>query len=123
VFQPFLFLLRRRPQQFVEVRGDWFGEGEEPDRGFVLLAALEVEPLEDLLGRLGRAEHLVEQREGRLRQGEHGQFRFGPEADSRLLQRRDRIHLRQRRERLVLLQIGEQSLGLFLQRAASASSP
>ena len=58
--QSLLALHRQRAEEFVEVRGERLVQGEEPDCGFVLLAELAVEPLEDLLGRFGRAEHLVE---------------------------------------------------------------
>ncbi len=109
-------VLFQRPEQFVEVRGDRFVQGEEPDLGLVLLAVLAVERLEDFLRRFGRAEHLVEQGDRRLIQGERGQIRSGPEAASRLLQGRARIPLRQRREWLVVFQIREQLLGLFLLR-------
>ena len=96
--------------------GDRFGERQKPDLRFPLLAILAVEFLEDLLSRFGRAEHLVEQGQCRLIQWQRGQFRSCSKADSRLLQRYDRVHLRQRREWFVFLQIGEQFLGLFLER-------
>ena len=94
------FFSRQRPDEFVEVWDDRYGEREEPDSRFVLLAVLAVEFLEDLLRRFRRAEDLIEQGQCRLIQWQRRQFRSGPKADSRLLQRRDRIHLRQRRERL-----------------------
>ena len=49
-----LFIPRQRAEEFVEVRGDRFGEGEEPDARLVLLAVLAVEFLEDLLRRFRR---------------------------------------------------------------------
>ena len=57
-----LFIPRQRAEEFVEVRGDWFGEGEEPDARFFLLAVLAVEFLEDLLRRFRQAEQFVQLR-------------------------------------------------------------
>ncbi|MBC7815305.1 MAG: hypothetical protein IAG10_00230 [Planctomycetaceae bacterium] len=51
------FLPCQRAEEFVEVRGDRLAQGEEPDLGFVLLARLAVERLEDFLSRFRRAEH------------------------------------------------------------------
>ncbi len=58
------------------MRGDRLAQGKEPDRGFVLLARLAVERLEDFLGRFRRAEHLIEQGNRRLIPGERGQGRI-----------------------------------------------
>ena len=63
------------------MRGDRLAQGQEPDRGFVLLAILAVERLEDFLGRFRRAVYLIEQGNRRLIQGERGQRRSGPIAD------------------------------------------
>ena len=48
------------------MRGDRLAQGEEPDRGFVLLAILAVERLEDFLGRFRRAEQFFQVRDDRL---------------------------------------------------------
>ncbi len=48
------------------MRGDRLAQGQEPDRGFVLLAILAVERLEDFLGRFRRAEQFFQVRDDRL---------------------------------------------------------
>ena len=48
------------------MRGDRLAQGQEPDRGFVLLARLAVERLEDFLGRFRRAEQFFQVRDDRL---------------------------------------------------------
>ena len=48
------------------MRGDGLAQGEEPDRGFVLLAILAVERLEDCLRRFRRAEQFFQVRDDRL---------------------------------------------------------
>ena len=55
VFPSFHFRLRERPEKFVEVCGDQFGEREEPDVWFVLPTVLAVAFLEDVYRRSGRA--------------------------------------------------------------------
>ncbi|MFM9962364.1 MAG: hypothetical protein ACKV2Q_14215 [Planctomycetaceae bacterium] len=67
--------------------GDRLAQGQQPDRGFVLLAILAVERLEDFLRRLRRAVYLIEQGNRRRIQGVHGcgfWLRFIPEGSQPL---------------------------------------